>query len=58
MGIIAKIDFDPAQHGSRDIFGEVYEYFLGQFARQEGARAGEFYTPKSVVNLLVEILAP
>jgi len=58
MGIVAKLKFDPKQHGSRDIFGEVYEYFLGQFARMEGQRAGEFYTPKCVVNLLVEILAP
>ena len=58
MGIIARLKFDPKQHGSRDVFGEVYEYFLGQFALNEGAKAGEFYTPKSVVNLLVEILAP
>ena len=58
MGQIAKLSFDPKKHGSRDVFGEVYEYFLGQFAMNEGAKAGEFYTPKSVVNLLVEILAP
>jgi type I restriction enzyme M protein len=58
MGIIARLKFDAQQHGSRDVFGEVYEYFLGQFALNEGAKAGEFYTPKSVVNLLVEILAP
>ena len=58
MAIIAQIKFDPKTHGSRDVFGEVYEYFLGQFARREGARAGEFYTPKSVVTLLLEILAP
>lgn len=58
MGLIARLKFDPKQHDSRDVFGEVYEYFLGQFALKEGARAGEFYTPKSVVNLLVEILAP
>jgi len=58
MGLVARLNFDPAQHGSRDVFGEVYEYFLGQFAMNEGAKAGEFYTPKSVVNLLVEILAP
>ena len=56
--LIAKLKFDPKQHGSRDVFGEVYEYFLGQFALNEGARAGEFYTPKSLVTLLVEILAP
>ncbi len=58
MVVVARLKFDPKQHGSRDIFGEVYEYFLGQFALNEGAKAGEFYTPKSVVNLLVEILAP
>lgn len=58
MQLIAGIQFNPADHGSRDVFGEVYEYFLGKFALKEGARAGEFYTPKNVVNLLVEILAP
>lgn len=58
MGLVARLSFDPGKHGSRDVFGEVYEYFLGQFAMNEGAKAGEFYTPKSVVNLLVEILAP
>lgn len=58
MGLVARLRFDPKKHDSRDVFGEVYEYFLGQFALKEGARAGEFYTPKSVVNLLVEILAP
>jgi len=58
MVVIARLKFDSKQHGSRDVFGEVYEYFLGQFALNEGAKAGEFYTPKSVVNLLVEILAP
>lgn len=58
MKELAKLEFDPEKHGSRDIFGEVYEYFLGQFAEAEGKKAGEFYTPKSVVNLLVEILAP
>lgn len=58
MTILARLKFDPEQHNSRDIFGEVYEYFLGKFAAAEGQRAGEFYTTKSVVNLLVEILAP
>ena len=58
MGLVARLSFDPKKHGSRDVFGEVYEYFLGQFAMNEGAKAGEFYTPKNVVNLLVEILAP
>ncbi|WP_433420902.1 type I restriction-modification system subunit M [Microtetraspora malaysiensis] len=43
---------------ARDVLGEVYEYFLEKFARAEGKRAGEFYTPASVVRLLVEILEP
>ncbi|GGO19480.1 type I restriction endonuclease subunit M [Microbispora rosea subsp. aerata] len=44
----------PAQ----DVLGEVYEYFLGNFARAEGKKGGEFYTPRSVVQLLVEVLEP
>lgn len=47
-------DDRPAQ----DVLGEVYEYFLEKFARAEGKRAGEFYTPASVVRLLVEVLEP
>ncbi|MFF7944758.1 type I restriction-modification system subunit M [Nocardia gamkensis] len=43
---------------ARDVLGEVYEYFLEKFARAEGKRAGEFYTPASVVKVLVEILEP
>jgi type I restriction enzyme M protein len=41
-----------------DLMGEVYEYFLGNFARAEGRRGGEFFTPPSVVRLLVEVLEP
>lgn len=43
---------------SKDVLGRVYEYFLGQFAGVEGKRGGEFYTPRSVVRVLVEILKP
>ncbi|WP_233513880.1 type I restriction-modification system subunit M [Micromonospora craterilacus] len=43
---------------ARDVLGEVYEYFLEKFARAEGKRGGEFYTPRSVVRLLVEMLEP
>jgi type I restriction enzyme M protein len=43
---------------SLDLLGEVYEYFLGQFASAQGKRGGEFYTPRSVVRTLVEILEP
>lgn len=43
---------------AKDTLGEVYEYFLGQFANAEGKKGGQFYTPASVVKVLVEILAP
>ena len=43
---------------SRDVLGRVYEYFLSRFAESEGKRGGEFYTPRSVVRLLVETLEP
>ena len=43
---------------ARDLLGEVYEYFLEKFARAEGKRGGEFYTPASVVKVLVEVLEP
>ena len=43
---------------SVDLLGRVYEYFLGQFASAEGKKGGQFYTPQSVVRLLVEMLAP
>ena len=41
-----------------DAFGGIYEYFLGEFARAEGAKGGEFFTPQSIVKLLVEIIEP
>jgi len=57
-GLVSLIAELPASGDVRDLLGEVYEYFLGQFARAEGKRAGEFYTPASVVALLVEMLRP
>ena len=42
----------------KDLLGEVYEYFLGQFADAEGKRGGQFYTPQAIVKLLVEMLSP
>lgn len=41
-----------------DAFGRIYEYFLGEFARSEGQKGGEFYTPSSIVRLLVEVIEP
>ena len=58
LGIVARMQFNPLQHTSRDVFGEVYEYFLGNFALEEGQKAGQFYTPRPVVQTLVEVLAP
>ena len=43
---------------SKDILGHVYEYFLGQFALAEGKKGGQYYTPKSIVNLIIEMLEP
>ena len=58
INIFSKIKFDHNLQKERDILGEVYEYFIGQFASAEGKRAGEFFTPRSIVKLLVEILEP
>lgn len=56
--IFSKIDFDHNFDKEKDMLGRVYEYFLGQFASAEGKRGGEFYTPRSLVQLLVEVLEP
>jgi type I restriction enzyme M protein len=53
----APIDPQPG-HRARDLIGEVYEYFLGNFARAEGRRGGEFFTPPSVVRVIVDVLEP
>lgn len=58
VDLIGSIGFTGVDHGSDDVLGKVYEYFLGKFAGQEGRNAGEFYTPRSVVRLLVEMLEP
>ncbi len=58
VDLIGTIGFTGVDHGADDVLGRVYEYFLGQFASSEGKRAGEYYTPRSVVRLLVEMLEP
>ncbi len=58
IDLISGIALNEEGHASRDILGRVYEYFLGQFAGAEGKRGGEFYTPRSVVSVLVEMLEP
>lgn len=49
---------EPLNLQSKDILGHVYEYFLGQFALAEGKQGGQYYTPKSIVSLIVEMLEP
>lgn len=58
IDLIATIPFKTGTLNSKDILGHVYEYFLGQFASAEGKKGGQFYTPKSVVGLIVEMLQP
>jgi type I restriction enzyme M protein len=58
VDLISTIGFNDKDMNSKDILGHVYEYFLGQFASAEGKKGGQFYTPKSVVNLIVECLEP
>ncbi|MBB1074344.1 SAM-dependent DNA methyltransferase [Rhodoferax sp. 4810] len=58
IDLISCIAMDETADRSKDILGRVYEYFLGNFAGAEGKRGGEFYTPRSVVQLLVTMLAP
>ncbi|MCB9188762.1 MAG: SAM-dependent DNA methyltransferase [Flavobacteriales bacterium] len=55
---IATITIGNAEAKSKDVLGRVYEYFLGQFALAEGQKGGQFYTPDSIVKLLVEMLEP
>lgn len=55
---IGNIGFGAAGHRSRDMLGRVYEYFLSEFASAEGKKGGQFYTPRPVVKMLVNMLAP
>lgn len=58
IDLVSGIGMAEEADRSKDILGRVYEYFLGGFAGAEGKRGGEFYTPRSVVRLLVEMLEP
>jgi type I restriction enzyme M protein len=58
IDLISSIAMHEGGAQARDILGRVYEYFLGGFAGSEGKRGGEFYTPRSVVRVLVEMLEP
>ena len=58
IDLITNIQVGDAEARSKDVLGRVYEYFLSQFASAEGKKGGEFYTPRCVVKLLVEMLEP
>ena len=58
VDMVSNIKVGGAEARATDVLGSVYEYFLEQFALAEGRKGGEFYTPRSVVRLLVEMLEP
>lgn len=58
IDLIGTIGLGDQESRSKDILGRVYEYFLGQFADAEGKKGGQFYTPRSIVGVLVEMLEP
>jgi type I restriction enzyme M protein len=58
IDLVSNIRIGDAESRSKDVLGRVYEYFLSQFAGAEGKKGGEFYTPRCVVKLLVEMLEP
>lgn len=58
IDLIGNIALGTAKARSADVLGHVFEYFLGEFALAEGKKGGQFYTPRSVVELLVEMLEP
>ncbi|MDK2892985.1 class I SAM-dependent DNA methyltransferase [Methanohalophilus sp.] len=58
IDLIGTIGLGDRENRSKDILGRVYEYFLGMFADAEGKRGGQFYTPRSIVRVLVEMIEP
>jgi type I restriction enzyme M protein len=58
IDLFSNISLKEAKSRSDDVLGHVFEYFLGEFALAEGKKGGQFYTPRSVVELLVEMLEP
>ncbi len=58
IDLVSNIQVGNAEARSKDVLGRVYEYFLSQFASAEGKKGGEFYTPRCVVKLLVEMIEP
>ena len=58
VDLISNTELQAESENSKDLFGRVYEYFLGEFASAEGKKGGQFYTPKAIVKLMVEMIEP
>ncbi|HUH25325.1 MAG TPA: SAM-dependent methyltransferase, partial [Flavobacterium sp.] len=58
IDLISNTELQVENENSKDLFGRVYEYFLGEFANAEGKKGGQFYTPKAIVTLMVEMIEP
>lgn len=58
IDVFSSVSLGEKGHSSKDLLGRIYEYFIGMFADAEGKRGGQFYTPRSIVRLLVEMLQP
>lgn len=58
IDLISNTELQVENENSKDLFGRVYEYFLGEFANAEGKKGGQFYTPKAIVKLMVEMIEP
>ena len=58
IDVISDIELKAENENSKDLLGRVYEYFLGEFASAEGKKGGQFYTPKAIVKLMVELIEP
>jgi type I restriction enzyme M protein len=58
IDLLSGVDLVEGGHRTRDVLGRVYEYFLAKFASAEGRLGGDFYTPSSVVRVLVEMIEP
>ena len=58
IDLISNTELQAEHENSKDLFGRVYEYFLGEFANAEGKKGGQFYTPKAIVKLMVDMIEP
>jgi type I restriction enzyme M protein len=58
INLFSSEEFSEAKHPETDLYGRIYEYYIGKFAMAEGSGAGQFFTPSSIVRLLVEMIEP